>query len=79
MTLVRDDYRITDMNALSVSEVAANAGVTSQAVSIALTAKRLTAVEVIGRRAVKRDAKYDKFLKSTRNRANKKANGKDSD
>lgn len=56
------------MKALSIAETAANAGVTTQAVSIALTKKRLTVVEVIGRRAVKADRKYEQFLKSTRNR-----------
>lgn len=58
------------MKALSVTEVATNAGVTTQAVSIALRDKRLTAVEVIGRRAVKADRKYEQFLKSRRNRRN---------
>jgi len=56
-----------------MSEVAKNAGVTVQAVSIALDAGRLTPTEVIGRRAVKPDAKYTEFLKATRNRPNAKA------
>lgn len=59
------------MNPLSISEVARNAGVTIQAVSIALDDERLTLVEIIGRRAVKPDRKYDTFLTSTRNRGPK--------
>jgi hypothetical protein len=62
------------MKPLSVSEAAAIAGVTTQAVSIALNAKRLTVVEVIGRRAVKQDKKFGAFVKSTRNRE-RKGNG----
>jgi hypothetical protein len=64
------------MKPLSVTEAAKLAGVTSQAVSIALTDKRLTETEVIGRRAVKQDDKLQAFIDSTRNRP--KLNGKGS-
>lgn len=62
--------------AISISDLARKAKVTRQAVSIALDSDRLTAVQVIGRRAVAIDHLYRKFLKSTRNRTNAKAKKK---
>lgn len=59
------------MSAMSISATARKAKVTRQAVSIALDEGRLTPTLVTpDRRAVKVDAKYETFLKSTRNRIN---------